>query len=517
MHLGRILILSLSAAVAILLTASSTVAQSLVAVDLGTLGGSRSQATAVNNKGHVVGWSYLPGDTAYHAFLWTREQGMIDLGTLGGTDSVATALNDQDQVVGWARGPSFRMHAFSWTQSGGMVDLGTLGHWWGPSQYTQGSASWAVAVNENGQVVGDSYIRDDSSYLHAFSWTQSSGIVDLGTVPLFPEPPYLRQGNARAISETGQVVGSSYSGWDTDYRAFSWTASAGIIDLGTLGGDESGASAVNNKGQVVGSSQIAGNASWHAFSWTAAGGMLDLGTLGGSNSAATALNDLGQVVGRSEIAVGNTATHAFSWTAAGGMVDLGETAPGTRTIARAVSETGHVFGEGYIPASGYPSHDAFVWTPGTGMTVLGSLGADSNVTDVSVNGYFVGSQPAGDPGQHAMLWQVQKPVISSASATPDVLWPPNRQLIPVSIAVSASDASGVDPACEISTVSSNETPTTAGEPDWTVTSRLTVSLRAARGGNGNDRLYTATVTCTNVAGLSETKEVTVRVPHDASR
>jgi len=54
------------------------------AVDLGNLGGSTGQAggnlaLAINNRGQAVGSSDLPGDTTFHAFLWTEAKGMQDL------------------------------------------------------------------------------------------------------------------------------------------------------------------------------------------------------------------------------------------------------------------------------------------------------------------------------------------------------------------------------------------------------------------------------------------------------
>ena len=73
---------------------------------------------------------------------------MVDLGTLGGINSDAHAVNDRGQVVGesYAAGGAC-LHAFSWTRAGGMVDLGTL---------PGGGRSHVDAVNDRGQVVGDS-------------------------------------------------------------------------------------------------------------------------------------------------------------------------------------------------------------------------------------------------------------------------------------------------------------------------------------------------------------------------
>ena len=94
-------------------------------MDLGTLGGSFSTASAVNSAGLVVGGS-VRADDAFHAFAWTSSGGMINLGTLGGTFSTAVAVNGQGQVVGTSSlDGDLVQHAFLWTAAGGMIDLGT--------------------------------------------------------------------------------------------------------------------------------------------------------------------------------------------------------------------------------------------------------------------------------------------------------------------------------------------------------------------------------------------------------
>lgn len=106
--------------------------------DLGNLGGTVNTellaagtvAWVINNRGVVAGQSDLPGDKAFHPFLWSRETGMLDLGVLPG-DLVGAGLsiNNSNEVVGAsvsAPGPSSgNPRAFLW-QHGVMKDLNTL-------------------------------------------------------------------------------------------------------------------------------------------------------------------------------------------------------------------------------------------------------------------------------------------------------------------------------------------------------------------------------------------------------
>jgi len=101
------------------------------ATDLGNLGGTTGQAGGnialdINNQGQVVGNSDLPGDTTFHAFLWTKEKGMQDLGTLSGdVASLSISINDAGSVIGASIDASGNPRAFLW-EKGVMTDLNTL-------------------------------------------------------------------------------------------------------------------------------------------------------------------------------------------------------------------------------------------------------------------------------------------------------------------------------------------------------------------------------------------------------
>lgn len=115
----------------------------------------------------------------------------------------------------------------------------------------------------------------------------------------------------------------------------------------------------------------------------------------------------------------------------------------------------------------------------------------------------------------------QPPTIKSVTASPNVLWPPNHKMVPVTVSVSASDLCDTAPSCRIASVSSNEPVDGLGDgdmaPDWEITGPLTVNLRAERSGTGSGRVYTITVQCTDTSKNSSTGTVAVTVPHDQGK
>jgi hypothetical protein len=110
------------------------------------------------------------------------------------------------------------------------------------------------------------------------------------------------------------------------------------------------------------------------------------------------------------------------------------------------------------------------------------------------------------------------PVISSLSAFPNVLWPPNHKMTPVTVAVSASDVCSPTVTCKITSVTSNEPVNALGSgntaPDWQITGDRSVKLRAERSGSGNGRVYTLAVQCTDASNNSSGAQTTVSVPHN---
>ena len=261
-----------------------------------------------------------------------------------------------------------------------LIDTGTLG---GPTSSLgfEGERD----INNRGTVVsvGETVLPDpyapncflaDCFLGHTVDW-RNGRLTDLGALP------GVNNSGPIWISDSGLIAGISQNGvidpltGNPEFRAVLFEAGS-VIDLGTLGGNESGAFGVNDRGQAAGCAANTVTDSFgfcfgvpeqrRAFLWQD-GAMRDLGTLGGPDALAEFVNDRGQVAG---------------WS-------LLDSTPN--------------------PATGIPTQHPFLWQNGV-MKDLGTIGGTAvfEINNLNRRGQVVGGMNvAGDQSFHPFLWDGQ--------------------------------------------------------------------------------------------------------------
>lgn len=166
------------------------------AVDIGTLGGSFTYGTAINNKGEIAGYSLIEDFSPPNAFLFSEGR-MVDLGRLGGAASAGNAINNSGQVVGYIdllNGGGRRAVLFS----GGVgIELGTLG----------GPQSNALGINDEGVIVGTSYSTSVGG-VRAFVY-RDGRMLDLNSLIDRTGVDFETLFEAVAINNSGQIICTS--------------------------------------------------------------------------------------------------------------------------------------------------------------------------------------------------------------------------------------------------------------------------------------------------------------------
>lgn len=257
--------------------------------------------SGINNLGQVVGNSISKTDSDNNVFIYSD-------GTTQNTGlkGIPYAINDSGEVVGGTSGGGiFPKLAFP----NGAAFL-----------YSNGTTTIinnnlkenyvAYGINNLSQVVGI-FGSSGRAYL-----SDKGIIINLGT---FPGDRYSQ---ANDINDSGQVVGSSGLTGVNDSRAFLYSSSTGLQDLGRLRSTDlfSTGLGINNLGQVVGFSGTNNNFfaadgnGLRAFLYSDKT-LYDLNNLiapssesGFTLTAASAINNNGQIVGRGAV---NGELHAF--------------------------------------------------------------------------------------------------------------------------------------------------------------------------------------------------------------
>ncbi len=308
----------------------NTFAQGLyIVTDLGTLGGSSSGATAINDNGQIVGSSVDNyGDS--QAFLYSAGQmtALISILRNNIAQSAALGISPNGQSVGSINTGSDVPVLFS---GGGYTDLRSP-----PSHYPIGDAH---GVNNSGIIVGSAY-DNNTGGMQAFFYSGGAitEIVNAGWAG----------SSANAINSSGQIVGVNGSSAFYYYN--------GIVT--SLAGGS--ALAINDNGQIVGQ-----NSSGHACIFTG-GTTIDLGTLGGSSSQASGINLAGQIVGYSTISNGSSC--AFLYTS-GPMTNLNNLLVSSNSswnlqYANGINDNGQIVGQGINPSG---QLHGYLLTPAGGL------------------------------------------------------------------------------------------------------------------------------------------------------
>lgn len=259
-----------------------------------------------------------------------------------------------------------------------VTSLGTLGN---------GAIHFARDINSHNVVVGES--ADNSDNPRAFAWSASTGIIDLGTTGG-------SQSTAAAINDLDQIIGTSYDVNEVE-EAFVYFPGVGMRGVGSIiGGVQSRGFSLSNQGHFVGDympvafdpmnpGSFRGIRAWV---FTIGSGFFEIPTLGSQFAGGFAfdVNDAGVVTGITAAGDAGEPFEGYTWSATGGMQALGSMGGNfSEHITYAINDAGEVSGGALNDATSL--FHPFWWSPQTGFTDLKTLGfpADASGFAIDIN------------------------------------------------------------------------------------------------------------------------------------
>ena len=512
--------------------------------DLGQKDGAAPTVTGMNASGHVSG--YVIGSSGMpRAVLYTDSGGWQFVPGASAFYSVATGINDNGDVVGYHHtGSSFL--AFRYSQASGLSVIEPL---------AGGTMTLGLAIDANGTVVGQSDAAAGNFGFRAAPGGLAEALPGLGSTA-----------TACGINASGQIAGYGLNA-DGQQHAFRIETDGSVTPIVPLEGapGTAVACAIDAEGRIGGRSTNAGT--FRGFTFLAgtplnvdnfptseqssvesvAGGVAVGWYLSNADWAPHALvntadgsSDLNDLVAPGS---GWQLDQAFAVNAQGKIVGLGrrdgvqsvfrltrvETADTTAPTITALSASpfsvtppNNAMVSVVVAATATDDRDA---SPVCYLTGVDGHGAPAG--DATVTGLLTGSVRARSGATYSFAVSCSDaagntatgsvdvvvppdttaPVIGSASANPSTIAPPNGALVPVTVAVSATDDSGVAPTCGLTAISG----TSLSSDDHAITGPLSAKLRALSG-----RTYTLNVRCADLAGNFASAAVAVYVPPDTT-
>ena len=323
---------------------------------------------------------------------------------MDGGGSIALSINNSGQIVGSQTTASNKVYSILWEDNVPTIIFNTI------TSNNVHVGSRAYGINNSGQIVGYANNGDYNSRAinHAYLWTESDGMTDLGTLP-----GALRS-QAYAINDSGQIVGFSSSAFIYDEGE--------MIELSTLLQENSGwsnlhnAYGINNSGQVVGTGFL-DNGEWHAFLMTPVPEPVSPIADAGSNQTTTDTDDSGS----EEVTLDGSGSSdsdgtivSWVWTD-----DLGNTIPDGVNPTATLSIGTHTITLTITDDDGLTDTDTVAITvhPRPNQSPIANAGSDQTVgTEELVTLDGVESHDPDEDYPLSYLWQIiSKPVGSVAA------------------------------------------------------------------------------------------------------